>query len=158
YERNLALEGKLITREKDYWENNVLAGVCPEPQTPHDILALYKETKSNPIIADIEIAEDVDAYDWFSRQIKHYENMRDQLKEKIQMYMQDADTLVNNSGKMLATWRYTKPIGSFDMVAFKKAQPDVYKLFYKEGTDGKNDTVDNRQRRFNLKGDKDGRE
>lgn len=155
YDRNLALEGKLITREKEFWEKHILADVCPEPQTPQDVLALYKETKANPIIADKEMAHYVEEYAFYSEQVKQLKDMTQNAKEKIQMYMRDADTLVDNSGKILATWKYTKPIGRFDAAAFKKAHPDTYKTFYVEGSNGEDGEEDTRQRRFNAKGAKD---
>lgn len=144
YERNLALEGKLITREKEFWEKHVLADVCPEPVNAQDILTIYKETNSNPIIADKEIAHMVEEYAFYSEQCKQLEKMKQNAKEKIQLYMLDADTLVDNSGKILAQWKYTKPINRFDTTAFKKAHPDAYQTFCTQGEP---------QRRFNLKGE-----
>ena len=56
YERNLELEASLIEREKEFWFNNVQSDIAPAPVNAKDILLLYKETNSEPVIANEYIA------------------------------------------------------------------------------------------------------
>jgi len=146
YDRNLTLEGKLITREKDFWGNHVLANVCPKPQTAQDILALYKETNATPIIADNEIVQLTQAYRTVCEAIKSNVEAKEIIKEKIQMYMRDADTLIDNSGTILASWKYTKPIQGFDKNILRRENPEIYEKFMLMGDP---------QRRFRLMGEKE---
>lgn len=146
YERNTFLEGKLITREKDFWENNVLADVQPPIESAQDILTLYKETNANPIIADKEISHAVSEYDFYSEQIKDLEAMKKRAKEKVQLYMLDADTLVDKSGKILAKWSYIKGATRIDNNILKTEFPDVHAKCLKTGEP---------QRRFKVEGEKD---
>lgn len=141
YDRDLKLEEKLIAREKDFWENYVLADVCPEPENAKDILALYKETNNNPIIVDDEIAALVSALSTVNSAIKSSEETQKIIKEKIQLYMKDHDTLLDNSGKIVATWKYTKPINRFDAKQLRYDDPILW---------GKYMRTDEPQRRFNL--------
>ena len=57
--------------------------------------------------------------------------------------MGDFDTLVDDSGKALATWKSAKPSQRFDTDSFKKAHADIYQQFIKTGEPS---------RRFLLKG------
>lgn len=155
YERNRELEEKLIARELDFWTNFVKADVCPDPVNEKDILTLYKDTDSKPVIVDDELTALLGAYSLLSNTIAANEKEKQKLKDIIALRVKDSDTLVDNSGKIIATYKYTKPTGKFDLDAFKKAHPDAYQTFYVEGSDGADGKKDTRQRRFVVKGDKD---
>jgi putative phage-type endonuclease len=142
YERNIKLEEQLIALEKDFWFNNVLADVAPEPTTEKDILCLYKETNSNPVIANQTTDELVIKMIKLSAEIKAKELEYKAVKDSIAVYMKDADTLIDSAGNVMATWKYTKPISRFDKESLEKDYPDVYKKYL---------TTTAPQRRFNIK-------
>lgn len=143
YERNLALEAKLIEKERHFWFENVQKDIAPEATNSDDILAFFKETTSTPVVAIDEIEESIARLVDANENIKVWEEIANALKENMKLFMRDADTLTDNSGKILATWKYTKPIKGFDKNALKKEMPDIYDKFVIEG---------DKQRRFNLKG------
>lgn len=146
YDRNLELEEKLITREQDFWINNVKADVCPEPVNEKDILTLYKETNSTPVIADGEITESVAKLNRINLVIKAAELQKQLIKDQLSLFMKDADTLLDFSGKILATWKHTKPIQRFDARQLRYDDAELW---------GKYMRTDEPQRRFVVKGDKD---
>lgn len=126
YERNPEFEAKLIAREKDFWENNVLADVPPEPVNTKDIMAIYKEAKATPVMADDNIYSAIIELREVKREIDLLEDRETALKEMIQLHMLDADTLVDENGIRLATWKYTKPIAANDLKKLETKFPDVY--------------------------------
>lgn len=146
YDRNLELEAKLIAREQDFWLNNVLQDVAPPPENAQDILLLYKETKADPIVADEIIEAHAKLLPLINKQIKELIERADALKQDMQLFMQDHDTLLDNSGKVQATWKYTQPISRFDAKQLKIDNYDLWCKYMRK---------DEPQRRFNLTKEKD---
>lgn len=146
YDRNLELEEKLINRELDFWINNVKADVCPEPVNEKDILTLYKETNSTPIIADENIESHIKLLRIFKGHLQEAKARVDALQEQIALFMKDSDTLLDFSGKIIATWKFTKPIQRFDAKQLRHDDPIMWEKYMR---------TDEPQRRFVVKGDKD---
>lgn len=128
YDRNLELEAKLIAREQEFWINNVLSDIAPEPQNEKDILLLYKETKADPIIANNDILLKLQDINQIKNQIALLEPVLKNYEEELRLFMKDHDTLIDESGQILATWKYTKPINRFNA---KKLKEDNEKLWNK---------------------------
>lgn len=146
YDRNLELEDKLINREQDFWINNVKADVCPEPVNEQDILTLYKQANSSPLIADDELLQLLEAYKTVNSAISSSEDTKEILKNKIALLVKNYDTILDNSGKILATWKFTKPIASFDKKKFIKDHPALCKKY---------ETIGDPRRQLRLKGEKE---
>lgn len=151
YDRNLELEDKLINREQDFWINNVKADVCPEPVNEKDILTLYKDTNATPMIADSELNLLIEKIKDTAYKIKMLTDIKQELKDKISLFMKDADTLVDFSGKIIATWKYTKPVAYFDGKKLRQDNPELWEKYMVS------DDPERRQRRLVVKGDKDER-
>lgn len=148
YSRNAELESKLIGLEKDFWFNNVLADIAPEAETEDDILNLYKQTKSAPVIGDSEVIESVYTLQKIKESKKELEDQEKNVRDKITIFMKDYDTLVDTRGDVLCTWKMTRASERFDAKALQAANSDIYKKFIKTGEP---------QRRLLIKGNKDER-
>lgn len=144
YDRNLELEEKLIAREKDFWFNHVQADVAPAPENAQDILTLYKETKADPIIAEGDILWKPEMISRIQAEIKDLETSLEIHKKDVQLYMQNHDTLLDKSGKILATWKYTRPINRFDAKRLKIDDVLMYEKYMRK---------DEPQRRFKIIGE-----
>ncbi len=126
YDRNLELETKLIARERDFWEKHVLADVCPEPVNAKDVMALYKETSAIPVIATKDILSKVRELVQLQADVTAANDNVEALKEQIQLHMLDADTLIDEFGNKLATWKFSKPVSSNNLKKLETEFPEVY--------------------------------
>ncbi len=143
YERNQALEEKLIKAETDFWINNVQADVAPEPVNEKDIISLYPAANADPIIGDYVIIDKVSEMAKLAKQIKEIEEMKDNLKTEVALYMKDHDALLAPDGTLVATWKYTKTSRRLDTEELRKKHKGLYEEFLKET---------GAQRRFLIKG------
>lgn len=143
YERSQKLEDKLIAKEKDFWENYVLADVCPEPENEQDILSLYKEANFDPIVALPEVACLVVEYARINSAIKKLEAHKEAHRNAITLHMKNHELLLDAAGNQLATWKYTKTSRRFDVKMFEKENNEMHAKYIKEGE---------KQRRFVIKG------
>lgn len=144
YERNLDLESKLIKLEKEFWFNNVLADVAPDPKNEDDVLELYKKTVEIPIVADNDVIETVYALKEIKKQKKEIEFKEQDCRDKIVSFMKDYDTIVDLEGKVMLTYKMTKPGERFDIKAFSKENPETYREYIQ---------VTEPQRRLLVKGE-----
>lgn len=64
--------------------------------------------------------------------IKSLEEQEEKLALMIQRELQDADTLVDISGQVLATWKSAAASKKFDAKLFQQAMPDIYQQFVRE--------------------------
>jgi putative phage-type endonuclease len=131
YERNLDLEKKLINIEKDFWFNNVLADVAPEPVNEEDILDLYKNTMQEPIIAEPEVIEKIYELKKIKKQKIEIDLKEQECRDKIVSFMKDYDTMIDVDGKVMVTYKLTKSGERFDVKLFSKENPETYKEYLK---------------------------
>jgi putative phage-type endonuclease len=129
YERNLELESKLINLEKDFWFNNVLADVAPEPKNEDDVLELFKKTIEEPIVADPDVIETVYELKNIKKQKKEIDIKEQECRDKIVSFMKEYDTIVDQSGNVVVTYKTTKAGERFDLKSFSKDNPETYKEY-----------------------------
>ena len=149
YDRDLNLENKLIEREKHFWENHVLTDTAPEAKTESDILAFYKKGIENPLIATAEIENLIGQYLNADDEAKRVEDIQQNIKDKIAIYMQDHENLYSTANKLIATWRFIKETERLDT---KKIRADHPELCEKYIINGKKNGEPSRK--FVIKGDK----
>lgn len=133
YERNLALEEKLIKLESEFWHNHVVADVPPVAVSEKDILALFPQSTDKPIIATDEIESYVYAYKDFNSQVAGLEEEKRYMRDRIALYMEDHDVLVSASGEKLVSWKSTKEVERFDTKLLQSEHPDLYTKYLKKG-------------------------
>lgn len=143
YDRNKTLEDKLIKREMEFWNNNVLADCAPDPLNEEDILLFYKAAHPDPLRSDENIEAYVDLYQKACKEIKALKDSKQKYKDQIALFMKDHEFLSDISGRIIATWKFTKPVNRFDAKSFENDHKDLYQKYIKQGEP---------QRRFKIEG------
>lgn len=145
YHRNIEFEKEIEKKLVDFWENNVLKLEPPMPVFVDEAKKLYKSAnKDSVIVADNEILDTYYHILDIGKKVSELEQEKDSEKLKLMKFMKSAETLIDNSGDKLVTWK-NKKSNRFQTTEFKTSYPDVYSEFLKEST----------TRTFSIKGVKD---
>lgn len=132
-EADRELHEMLVEAEAAFWRR-VLDDDPPEPISLADAVSRWgRSSASGSIVADQDVEAAAVALAQATSEIKRMESIADDLKAKIMIAMGDADTLVDSSGKVIATWKLPKSTQRFDVSAFKVAHPEIYANFLKSG-------------------------
>lgn len=102
YERNKALEVKLVEGCRDFWINHVQKKIPPEYTERDDLDKLYKTVKGKLAEANHDILQMIEEYKLLQAQEKEITDKKETLKNKVKLYMEDADKLVYQ-GQVLAS-------------------------------------------------------
>lgn len=114
------------------WWGYVQGGNLPEPETPDQARAVWPYNTENTIIASQAIEGACQQLKAIKAQIKLLEKDEEAITVALQKYLKDAAGLVSVDGRMLATWKNSKPTKKLDVDAFKASLPQVYESFLKE--------------------------
>ena len=132
----------VVPKLVEFWQC-VQDGIPPAAINPDD--ALQKWRRSEPVKkpATAEVFAYVTAINFVRNKIKELAANEDRLKTQILEYMQEADTLTDSMGDVLATWKSSKDSERIDTKTLRATYPEVAKFCTK--------TVPG-SRRFLLKG------
>lgn len=117
-------------------------GDPPPPMNAADVRSMFPDSEETQVIASDYVLEICDSLTHLKSKLSEMEQKKELLEAQIQAEMGINSTLVDFEGKILATWKSSKPGARFDAKALKEAMPDVYDQFTKQ-TNG--------SRRFILK-------
>lgn len=131
YERNQALEEKLIEHEKKFWFDHVLKNVPPLPINNQDAVKLWNSSVSGMVTANSIIQQKIAELKEVKDQTKQLEEKKSQIELLIKQYLRNDDTLVDSFGAKIATWK-SYEMARLDAEALKKEAPDIYKKFVKK--------------------------
>jgi len=131
--RNRNLEKVVVKRELDFW-HCVLTKEPPEPKTGKEVISLIGNKSSEGyVLADGEVQECVERLERVNHEIGVLQKEKEEITDKIKVFMGEKDTLMDLSGKICVTWRSGRPIRRFDLESFKMESPseyDKYARFY----------------------------
>jgi putative phage-type endonuclease len=128
-ERDLELEGLLLSHAQHFWHEHVLAKKPPEPISVQDAAILYpKEAPNSSVLANERILQSITAYRQACTQSQTLSENCEKLKLEIIKYMGHAEKLTH-SGKTLATWKCAKASKRVDTKALAQAHPDIASAF-----------------------------
>jgi putative phage-type endonuclease len=128
-ERDLELEGLILSHAQHFWSEHVLAQVPPAPINVHDVALLYpKESEGLSIKADEKLLEAIRAYKESTSKSLALSIECERLKLEILNYMGHAEKLTH-AGKTLATWKCAKASNRIDTKALAQAYPDIAAAF-----------------------------
>lgn len=118
----------------DFWENNVLKGIPPEPRTVEDAQKLYRKVDSGSIIDSMpaEMVEKWELLTLYDEEVKGLNHNIKAIKTDFMNFMKDKEAIVDVDGDPLITWRLSKSSKSFDKRAFQKEHPELYKKYLVE--------------------------
>lgn len=130
YWRDYEFEAKIKQSVIDFWEDHIVKGIPPEPQSLEELKVAY------PIIddelvkkADGHIRHIVSEFKEVSDQVKKLEEEKESLKKTILIYMGNAGLLDAGFCKLALKDR---TINRLDTNALKVNNPDIYQNYLKE--------------------------
>ena len=126
-----AEKDELIQKMAVLW-GHVQAGTQADPETTDQCRAMYPVSTSISKVANAAVEDWCKQLSRIKSEMKHLEEMEEVIKTHLQKYMGEADTLGTFDGKVLATWKSSKPSTKFNTELFKTAMPEVYKQFLVE--------------------------
>ena len=103
-----------------------------EAETTEQTKLIYAQDKGTSIVAIQPIEKAAEALRFVKDEIKRLEEKEEHLLTAIQAHMQWSSELVSFDGKVLATWKNTKPSKKFDAKLFQAQMPDLYEKFMVE--------------------------
>lgn len=130
---NLVFEFISYLKEKaiDFWQNNVLKDIPPDPINSNDINKIYaRHTMGKFIEATDKIKIMHDELKELTLTLKNIEERIEEKKEKVKMFILDAEG-VEYMGKSLFTYKTTKDLTIFDKKLFEGENPELYKKYLK---------------------------
>lgn len=116
-----------------FWNDNVLAGVAPEPVNLEDLSKLFDKDNpdAQPLLADEALAGQVMRMRACNAEIKAREAEIEVLEFDIKRAMRDCTSLVMPNGKTAVEWKERS--GSYlDETGLKEAHPKVHKEFVRK--------------------------
>ena len=126
-EWNGEIAAQLVSLEKSFWEENVLAGTVPEPdgtEACDKIIQEYfgherKESSIELVVFDekLERREEIVA------QMKELEREQKQIDQEIKLFMQENERATN--GKYRISWGNVQST-RLDAARMKQERPDIY--------------------------------
>lgn len=125
------LQAMMIEAEHEFWQQ-VIARNPPEPVSFADAVARYKTGCAGEVVASESAITAIQSLKAVREQIKALEADEDAMKAVIMNALGESDTLTSG-GKVIATWKNSKPATRFDVASFKEAHPDLYAKFCTEG-------------------------
>jgi putative phage-type endonuclease len=132
YNRTPRLQQAIIEKEHNFWHNNVLKHIPPEPVTIEDSLKLWQLSGQDVTKVAGDEQEALIAELWqIKEQTKELEDLYKDKSKTLFTYFQDAEALVDRYGNKLATWKsqaYTR----LDMERLKAECQDIYKKYLKQ--------------------------
>jgi putative phage-type endonuclease len=128
-ERDLELEGLILSHAQHFWHEHVLGKKPPEPISVQDASILFpKEAPNSSVLANEEILQSIAAYRKACTQSQTLSEECEKLKLEILNYMGHAEKLTLGS-KTLATWKCAKSSTRIDTKALAQAHPDIASEF-----------------------------
>lgn len=128
-ERDLELEGLILSHAQHFWHEHVIAQTPPAPISVQDAALLFpKESAGLSVEADEKLLESIRAYQEFTSKSQALSSECERLKLEILSYMGHAERLTRG-GKTLATWRCSRPSTRIDTRALAQAHPEIASAF-----------------------------
>lgn len=92
-----------------WWNTHVVGNTPPPPSTGRDVAVLFPKDAGTSVVASQEIDALVSEALEYKAKIEELTAKYDSAVDKIKVYMEAGSELVASDGRLLATWRATKP-------------------------------------------------
>jgi len=123
---------QIIDITKDFWQNNVMAKVAPEPTTSEELALTFGDSgetldgDERLLMAWYLDGQERSAYKEADARI---ESVKAAYKELLSA---TDNSVLAYQGKALYTWKRPKPSSSFDMALFKQEHPALVDMYTRE--------------------------
>jgi len=131
--RNEQVIESIIKAADRFWNVNVKMNIAPTLTNLDDVKLKFPPENvqmGSSMPANMDIYADCTRLAEIKAKIKTLENEEEKIKMDVLQWMGDAEMLINDDGKPIATWK-PQLRTSFDSKAFKSENPDLYKQFEK---------------------------
>lgn len=109
----------------EYWQRYIVGDEEPAPYTAEDIMIKYPRHKEGKTVtADTDIMEQLERLKILKQEIKPMETEVKEIEGNLKLFFGDAETIVDDMGNTLATWKAPKPSRKFDQKAWEAATPE----------------------------------
>ena len=143
YERNDEFITDMRSSLVNFWNNHVVTKVPPEPKTVEDAKKIFDVVEPE----SSAMAQPEDQLVWSS--LTELKRQKIELEKQIKAHqldimkrLGDRESLVDQHGQTLVTWKKTKDSEVFDVKGFEKDNPELYNKYKK---------TRNGYRRFTIK-------
>ena len=122
----------LASKVKEFWNENVLKRIEPEVINASDVVAkVPKSTPEKSIQADDRAKEQIAILREKKAQYTALENEINIITDSLKLFMMDSESIVDESGNILLTWKSGKSKVAFDSKLFIAENPDLYAKYCK---------------------------
>jgi len=127
------LQQMIIDGEAAFWQR-VVEGAPPDPVSFADMQVRYgRSSREARVLASREVVGSIERLRALKIDIDQAETCVETEKAAVMKALGEADTLVDDGGNVLCTWRAAKPAQRLDAKALQAARPDLYQQFLKTG-------------------------
>lgn len=136
-ERDEELIQSLITIEKRFWEQNVLAGVMPEPdgskQAGELLAKYYPREKGKKVLLSEQFSLQLKRREELAELIKKMETEKKTIEQSLVKYLGENESTEAENGKFYVKWiSYDTPRIDTDLL--KSEAPEIYERYKKTST------------------------
>lgn len=123
----------LMELEKAFWEGNVKRAIPPSPdgsvRAGDVIKGLYPKESTESTVCDLTpFSDELKSIHELDEKIKELDRQQSELKQKIQLYLQDSS--IGVCGGFKVNWK-AQERNSIDTARLKKEQPEIYAQYLK---------------------------
>jgi predicted phage-related endonuclease len=126
YKRNKTFEDSLIKIACNFWNSHVIPRIPPPASSNSDCSILYPKSQRDAITANSDIADKIWLLKIAKEQEKKIATEIESLTVDIKNFMQDHDTLVDQDGNYLVTWKSNAPKQQLDIKKLQQESPEVF--------------------------------
>jgi putative phage-type endonuclease len=127
--RDARLEALMLEQAQRFWYEHILSCEPPPPQNAQDALILFpKDEDGLKVEADEETLDLLERYDRASEEASQVSAEAENLRGQLMALMGHAQE-ITREGKVLATWRCSRPTRRLDVTALRGAHPDIAEQF-----------------------------
>lgn len=127
------LQKIIIRAEKEFWYNNVLAGVEPDCRCIEDVQRKFSKSTAGEVIATTDLLTLIEELKSHRERILFHKQEEDGIIAILMAAMGEKDTLVNEAGKPLVTWKSGNAPQRFNKDEFIKKHNKLYQRFLVTG-------------------------
>lgn len=116
-----------------YWQTYIEGDRVPSSITAEDVLLKFsKHTPGKEITATDEILEQIDRLKELKEAAKNAEAEKEEIENNLKLFFGDAESIIDQHGRTLATWKASKPSKKFDAGKFEKEHKKLYDSYCQE--------------------------
>lgn len=113
-----------------FWQDYIIGDQEPPAYNASDVLLKFSRHKvGKEIVATAEIMEQITRLKEIKESAKAYEPEQKAIENNLKMFFADAESIVDENGMTLATWKAPNPKKTFDEKRFESENPDLYESY-----------------------------